>query len=96
MRPGARLNVVSVHRWDDDAVHAAAHQARVERDGSLRHSVVSFGGGVVFGVELRLGEHVLRRRIVRIGRGEVAGEGRDFGRILFADAEIGTDLRRPS
>jgi Fe-S cluster assembly protein SufD len=36
-----------VHRWDDDAVHAAAHQARVERDGSLRHSVVSFGGGVV-------------------------------------------------
>lgn len=47
VRPGARLNVVSVHRWDDDAVHAAAHQARVERDGSLRHSVVSFGGGVV-------------------------------------------------
>ncbi|WP_100811012.1 MULTISPECIES: Fe-S cluster assembly protein SufD [unclassified Microbacterium] len=47
VRQGARLNVVSVHRWDDDAVHAAAHQARVERDGSLRHSVVSFGGGVV-------------------------------------------------
>jgi Fe-S cluster assembly protein SufD len=47
VRRGARLNVVSVHNWDDDAVHAATHQARVERDGSLRHSVVSFGGGVV-------------------------------------------------
>jgi Fe-S cluster assembly protein SufD len=47
VRAGARLNVVSVHRWDDDAVHAASHQARVERDGSLRHSIVSFGGGVV-------------------------------------------------
>ncbi|HAQ60223.1 MAG TPA: Fe-S cluster assembly protein SufD, partial [Microbacterium sp.] len=47
VRRGARLNVVAVHRWDDDAVHASAHQARVERDGSLRHSVVSFGGGVV-------------------------------------------------
>jgi Fe-S cluster assembly protein SufD len=47
VRDGAHLNVVSVQEWDDDAVHAASHQARVERDATLRHIVVSFGGAVV-------------------------------------------------
>ncbi|NYF16242.1 Fe-S cluster assembly protein SufD [Microbacterium sp. AK009] len=47
VRDGAALTVVSVQRWDDDAVHAAAHQARVERDGALTHVVVSLGGSVV-------------------------------------------------
>ncbi|MFZ8757559.1 Fe-S cluster assembly protein SufD [Microbacterium sp. HMH0099] len=47
VRDGADLTVVSVQRWDDDAVHAAAHQARVDRDAKLTHVVVSFGGGVV-------------------------------------------------
>lgn len=47
VRDGAHLTLVSVQRWDDDAVHAASHQARVERDATLRHIVVSFGGGVV-------------------------------------------------
>ncbi|WP_424935673.1 MULTISPECIES: Fe-S cluster assembly protein SufD [Bacteria] len=46
-REGSRLTVVSVQRWADDAVHAAAHQARVDRDAALTHFVVSFGGGVV-------------------------------------------------
>ncbi len=32
---------------DDDAVHLAAHQARVDRDASLTHVVVSLGGGIV-------------------------------------------------
>ncbi len=44
---GAQLEVVTVQQWDDAAVHAASHQARVGRDGLLRHVVVSFGGGVV-------------------------------------------------
>lgn len=44
---GASLEVVTVQQWDDTAVHAASHQARVGRDASLRHIVVSFGGGVV-------------------------------------------------
>ncbi|MGG1909247.1 SufD family Fe-S cluster assembly protein [Microbacterium sp. NRRL B-14842] len=44
---GAKLTVVSVQQWDDDAVHAAAHQARVAADATLKHFVVSFGGGVV-------------------------------------------------
>jgi Fe-S cluster assembly protein SufD len=47
VRDGAHLEVVTVQQWDDDAVHAASHQARVERDATLRHIVVSFGGGVV-------------------------------------------------
>ncbi len=47
VRDGAHLEVVTVQRWDDDAVHASSHQARVGRDATLRHVVVSFGGGVV-------------------------------------------------
>lgn len=47
VRDGAHLEVVSVQQWDDDAVHLSAHQARVDRDATLRHIVVSFGGGVV-------------------------------------------------
>ena len=37
VRDGARLRVVTVQRWDDDAIHASAHQARVDRDAYLRH-----------------------------------------------------------
>ncbi|KQP71131.1 ABC transporter permease [Microbacterium sp. Leaf288] len=47
VREGAHLELVTVQRWDDDAVHLASHQARVERDATLRHVVVSFGGDVV-------------------------------------------------
>jgi Fe-S cluster assembly protein SufD len=47
VRDGAHLTVISVQQWDDDAVHAASHQARVDRDATLRHFVVSFGGAVV-------------------------------------------------
>nr|WP_036284006.1 Fe-S cluster assembly protein SufD [Microbacterium luticocti] len=43
----AHLEVVSVQEWQDDAVHLAAHQATVGRGATLRHIVVSFGGGVV-------------------------------------------------
>lgn len=47
VRDGAKLTVISLQEWDDDAIHLSAHQARVEKDGRLRHIVVSFGGGVV-------------------------------------------------
>jgi Fe-S cluster assembly protein SufD len=46
-RAGSRLTVISLQQWDDDAVHAAAHQARVDADATLKHFVISFGGGVV-------------------------------------------------
>lgn len=47
VRDGAALSVVSVQRWDDDAIHLASHQARVDRDAALTHVVVSLGGGLV-------------------------------------------------
>ncbi|KTS02178.1 MULTISPECIES: Fe-S cluster assembly protein SufD [Microbacterium] len=47
VRDGAELTVVSVQNWNDDAIHASSHQARVDRDAKLTHVVVSFGGGVV-------------------------------------------------
>jgi len=47
VREGAKLTVISVQQWQDDAIHSAAHQARVDRDAEFTHFVVSFGGGVV-------------------------------------------------
>lgn len=47
VRDGARLTVISLQQWQDEAVHTAAHQARVDADATLKHFVISFGGGVV-------------------------------------------------
>lgn len=44
---GARLTVVSVQEWDDDAVHASSQQARIGRDARFKHVVVSLGGDLV-------------------------------------------------
>ncbi|QAY61530.1 Fe-S cluster assembly protein SufD [Microbacterium protaetiae] len=44
---GAHLKLVTVQEWQDDAIHLSAHQARVGKDATLRHFIVSFGGGVV-------------------------------------------------
>ncbi|WP_314424962.1 Fe-S cluster assembly protein SufD [uncultured Microbacterium sp.] len=47
VRDGAKLTVISLQQWQDAAVHASAHQARVDADATLKHFVISFGGGVV-------------------------------------------------
>ncbi|MER3390164.1 MAG: Fe-S cluster assembly protein SufD [Microcella sp.] len=44
---GAQLTVVSLQEWDDDAVHLSSQFARVDRDASLKHVVVSLGGALV-------------------------------------------------
>lgn len=44
---GAHLTVVSVQGWDDDALHLAAHFAKIGRDAKLKHVVVSLGGSIV-------------------------------------------------
>ncbi|AXH36011.1 Fe-S cluster assembly protein SufD [Humibacter sp. BT305] len=44
---GANLTVVTVQEWDDSAVHLASHFARIGRDATLKHAIVSLGGGVV-------------------------------------------------
>jgi Fe-S cluster assembly protein SufD len=44
---GARLTVVVIDDWADDAVHAAQHSVTVGRDASFKSIVVSFGGDLV-------------------------------------------------
>jgi Fe-S cluster assembly protein SufD len=44
---GASLTVVSVQDWGDDAVHLAHQHARVGRDATYKHVVVTFGGDLV-------------------------------------------------
>ncbi|SDC14885.1 Fe-S cluster assembly protein SufD [Actinokineospora iranica] len=43
----AKLTVVSIQDWADDAVHVSAHHAKIGRDARLRHTVVTLGGDVV-------------------------------------------------
>jgi Fe-S cluster assembly protein SufD len=44
---GAELMLVSLQRWDDDAIHLAQHDARLGRDARYKHVAVSLGGKVV-------------------------------------------------
>jgi Fe-S cluster assembly protein SufD len=43
---GASFDFVSMQNWDADAIHLAAHAARVGRDARYRHSSVTLGGGI--------------------------------------------------
>lgn len=43
----AKLTVVLIQDWESDAVHVAAHHARLGRDAVLRHFNVSLGGDLV-------------------------------------------------
>jgi Fe-S cluster assembly protein SufD len=70
---GAQLTVVSIQDWADDAVHAGQHEARVGRDASYKHVVVSFGGSLVR----------LHSNVSYAGPG---GEAHLFG-LYFADAD---------
>ncbi|MET4780274.1 Fe-S cluster assembly protein SufD [Glaciihabitans sp. UYNi722] len=47
LEDGAQLTVVTVQRWNDDAIHLASHFSEIGRDARLRHVVVSLGGSVV-------------------------------------------------
>ncbi|WP_374929576.1 Fe-S cluster assembly protein SufD [Kytococcus sedentarius] len=44
---GSQLTVVSLQEWEDDAVHTGQHEARIGRDASFRHIVVTLGGDLV-------------------------------------------------
>ncbi|WP_298886324.1 Fe-S cluster assembly protein SufD [uncultured Serinicoccus sp.] len=44
---GADVTVVSLQRWDDEALHLAQHEALVGRDAKYKHIAVSIGGGIV-------------------------------------------------
>ncbi len=47
LKEGARLTVVSLQEWDDDAIHLSSQFARLGKDAQLKHIVVSLGGAVV-------------------------------------------------
>jgi Fe-S cluster assembly protein SufD len=44
---GAKLTLVSVQDWADDAVHVGSHAVQVGRDASVRSVVVTLGGDLV-------------------------------------------------
>ena len=44
---GADLTLVTVQRWDDDAMHLAQTDALIGRDSNYRHIAVTLGGGIV-------------------------------------------------
>ena len=44
---GANLTLVTIHDWDRGSVHGASHRAKLGRDATLKHIVVSLGGDVV-------------------------------------------------
>ncbi|WP_241827617.1 Fe-S cluster assembly protein SufD [Actinopolymorpha singaporensis] len=44
---GAKVTLVSVQDWADDAVHAGHQALRIGRDAHVRHVVVTFGGDLV-------------------------------------------------
>lgn len=41
------LKVIALHEWEDDTIHNGTHVARVGRDASLEHTLITFGGEVV-------------------------------------------------
>ncbi|WP_055524029.1 Fe-S cluster assembly protein SufD [Streptomyces graminilatus] len=69
---GAKLTVVSVQDWDDQAVHVAQHSALIGRDATFKSFVVTFGGDLVR----------LHPRVTYAGPG---GEAELFG-LYFTDA----------
>ena len=44
---GAKLTVISVQLWEDDAKHLAQHDAQVGKDAVYKHIAVSLGGSIV-------------------------------------------------
>ncbi|MBC7590445.1 MAG: Fe-S cluster assembly protein SufD, partial [Salinibacterium sp.] len=44
---GAKLTVVALQEWSNDARHLASHFATVGRDAALKHMVISLSGAVV-------------------------------------------------
>ena len=45
--PGARVKLVTLQLWDDDAVHLAQHDAVVGKDAQFTHIAITLGGKIV-------------------------------------------------
>jgi Fe-S cluster assembly protein SufD len=44
---GAKVNILSLQDWDDDAVHLGRDAIQVGRDATVKHTSISFGGDLV-------------------------------------------------
>ncbi|MDT4936825.1 MAG: Fe-S cluster assembly protein SufD [Pseudonocardiales bacterium] len=83
---GARLDVITVQRWDGDAVHLAWHDALVGRDASFRHINVSLGGGLVrISPTVRFGGPGARAELLGVS---FAGDGEHFESRLYIDHSV--------
>lgn len=80
VREGAKLTVVSVQLWEDDARHLAQHDAEVSKDGVYKHIAVTLGGKIV-----RLNSNV-----------RFAGEGADAELLGLYFADAGQHLEHRS
>jgi Fe-S cluster assembly protein SufD len=47
LEEGARLTLVSLQEWADDAIHLSSQFARVGKDAQLKHIIVSLGGSII-------------------------------------------------
>jgi Fe-S cluster assembly protein SufD len=47
VREGAKLTVISLQAWEDDAIHASAQLAKIGKDAHLKHITVTYGGDMV-------------------------------------------------
>ncbi|WP_156756492.1 Fe-S cluster assembly protein SufD [Actinokineospora pegani] len=76
---GAKLTVVSIHDWADDAVHVSSHHASIGRDAVLKHTTVTLGGDLV--------------RVSPTARFADKGAEVDMSGVYFADAGQHFELR---
>ncbi|OLR93956.1 Fe-S cluster assembly protein SufD [Actinokineospora bangkokensis] len=76
---GAKLTVVSIQDWADDAVHVSAHHARIGRDAVLKHTTVTLGGDLV--------------RVSPTAAFADRGAEVDLSGVYFADAHQHFELR---
>ena len=77
---GAKLTVISVQLWEDDAKHLGQHDAQVGKDAVYKHIAVSLGGSIV-----RLNSNV-----------RFAGEGAEAELLGLYFADAGQHLEHRS
>jgi Fe-S cluster assembly protein SufD len=83
---GAKLTVVSVQSWDDDAIQLSWHDALVGRDASYRHIVVNLGGGLVRNAPtVRFNGPGGRAELLGVS---FAGVGQHFESRLYVDHSV--------
>ena len=83
---GAQLDVITVQRWDADAIHLAQTDALVGRDASFRHINITLGGALVRIVPtVRYAGPGARAELLGVA---FAGENQHFESRLYVDHSV--------